>query len=513
MTLGEHDQTVLTGRHTDVGDTHDSVIDDGRSLKYIEPGAGAGAGADHEAYHDPDAYIDQAVFRHCDEKFIPDIVHIRTAPFAFSKWEFIYSTVFGSGLQPHRDPGETDRKIALGFEPVIDDHYRVIGHLGWISGSELFVPKDTIEWDSPLLHGFEQQRLEAARAPFLAIAQRAEQNPFSAFPIHPVSKPLPRGWKPTIMEQALQGPFKDVSEEQRIRDNMNFFLSGGGTAFVGRDFIHDEIASRHLQPYLRPGYRCMVLVSPDGSLQGVLGVEKINYESREERFRRIAFMVIDIAIYVWMVIDIVTISVAVMRPLVGATLRTMAEIRALKIVQREVAKVVAQNAQREAAAFWAAASATPRLFAEGEIGFWNRWITNRMRELGIPEKNIGTNIKRFKGGARLPGSAADEAPKPFNAAGTERGQNVRTVVVDGEVHEGGIEVHGSAFTDWSNFDLWNKSPNPDRIDAIIAHEWLEFGGLTHEQAILQFERSTLNISPGAKQILGQMKQQLLKLKP
>jgi hypothetical protein len=67
--LGEHDQTMLHGE-----DTHEDIHDDGRTLSYIE--YGAGAGADHDAYHNPDAYFDKSVFRYCNDKLIPDTVHI-----------------------------------------------------------------------------------------------------------------------------------------------------------------------------------------------------------------------------------------------------------------------------------------------------------------------------------------------------------------------------------------------------------------------------------------------------
>jgi hypothetical protein len=65
------------------------------------------------------------------------------------------------------------------------------------------------------------------------------------------------------------------------------------------------------------------------------------------------------------------------------------------------------------------------------------------------------------------------------------------------------------FEDWKGFDLWNKAAPADRIDAVIAHEWLEFNGLTHELAVERFEQSTLNISKKAKEILAYMKTQLI----
>src|SRR5207247_384080 len=87
-----------------------------------------------------------------------------------------------------------------------------------------------------------------------------------------------------------------------------FFLAGGGKALVGRDYIRDHTANRNFEPFLPGDYRCMVLVNPDGFLQGVLDVEKIHHESRKDEFARIAFGVIDIALAIWMIVDIATIS-------------------------------------------------------------------------------------------------------------------------------------------------------------------------------------------------------------
>jgi hypothetical protein len=539
--LGEHDHAVLTGRYGHAEDAHDSLYEDGRTLSYIEPGAGMGAGADHDAYQHPDAYSDKSVFRFCDDKLIPDTVHVRIRPFTVTKWESIYSNVFGSGTQPDWLSPTTNPGIKPSFEPVIDDSYRVIGHLGWISGSEICLPRNTVEWDSPVAHIFEERRL-VKRARLLAMHDRAERGPFSAFPIHPAEKPPPPGWKPDFWDDLRRGPLKDASEEERHLNNINYYLAGNGKAFVGRDYVYDKMPSQDFVPFLPGDYRCMALVDPDGSLQGVLSVEKVHHESRNEKILRIALEVLDIALTVWMIIDIATISVVLFRGI--ARLAARAEIRALQMAVAEGAKTAAKIAELEAKGmvlrgamagpkkaveeavekaakkavdFRLAGTTTPRQFGESQTKFWNDRIAGRMKELGIPEKNIGTKVKKFKvtksgnSGKKIGESILPEdSGGAFNPKGTERGSNVRTFVVDGEWHEGGISVHGSVFQEWNGFKIWNEAANDDRIEAIIAHEWLEFNGMTHEQAVLQFERSTLKISKKAKEILGYMKEQMMK---
>jgi hypothetical protein len=160
--MGEHDQTVLHD-----ADAHGDIHDDGRTLR---PAGLYDPEIDHQ-YDDEDRIhsIHQVapgprlrityVFRFSSEKLFPDSVHVHLRPFSVTKWESIYSTVFGSGTQPDWTSPRTDPGIAPSFAPVIDDLYRVVAHVGWISGKEICVPKGTVAWDSPVAHIFEECRL------------------------------------------------------------------------------------------------------------------------------------------------------------------------------------------------------------------------------------------------------------------------------------------------------------------------------------------------------------------
>jgi hypothetical protein len=117
--------------------------------------------------------------------------------------------------------------------------------------------------------------------------------------------------------------------------------------------------------------------------------------------------------------------------------------------------------------------------------------------LGKPKKMIGTT--------NIPGDSGEA----LNPLGTTRGQNLRTIIEDGVVHEGGISVHGSVFERWEGFDLWNDASTriEDRIDAIIAHEWMEFNELSHWETVELIEQSKLRISKRAKELLKFMRTQ------
>ena len=137
-----------------------------------------------------------------------------------------------------------------------------------------------------------------------------------------------------------------------------------------------------------------------------------------------------------------------------------------------------------ASAFWTAGEITPRAFAEAERKAWTATIKGRMKELGIPNRNIG-----IRG---IPG----ESGEGFTAEGVTRGSNVRGR---------GISVHGSVVEDWADFPEWNKASIADRIDAIIAHEWMEFNELTHWETVELVTESKLPISKNAQDLLAVMR--------
>jgi hypothetical protein len=131
-------------------------------------------------------------------------------------------------------------------------------------------------------------------------------------------------------------------------------------------------------------------------------------------------------------------------------------------------------------AFWRTGEATPRLFSVAEVETWTAKIAARMKQLGIPEANIGVR------------GIAEESGKAFTATGTMRGGNLRGR---------GISVHGSVENPWPNFPEWNAASIDARIDAVIAHEWMEFNDLTHFETVELGPESTLPISPEGRKLL------------
>jgi len=137
-------------------------------------------------------------------------------------------------------------------------------------------------------------------------------------------------------------------------------------------------------------------------------------------------------------------------------------------------------------AFWTAGEIAPRAFTAAETKTWTAKIARRMRELGIPAKNIG-----IRG---IPG----ESGEAFTAWGTSRGSNMRGL---------GISVHGSVEMNWAGFPEWNAATIDTRIDAIIAHEWMEFNELTHWETVELATESKLAITKEAKELLAAMQKQ------
>jgi hypothetical protein len=130
------------------------------------------------------------------------------------------------------------------------------------------------------------------------------------------------------------------------------------------------------------------------------------------------------------------------------------------------------------------AEAVPRKFTATETKALAEKITARMQRLGIPKENIG-----------IPGFP-NESGESFTAWGRTRGANVRGK---------GISVHGSVESNWPGFDAWNAASADDRIDAVIAHEWMEFNDLSHFETLELAEETKLPISQAAKDLLKEMK--------
>ncbi len=94
-----------------------------------------------------------------------------------------------------------------------------------------------------------------------------------------------------------------------------------------------------------------------------------------------------------------------------------------------------------------------------------------------------------------------------------RGFNPEGRTVGGNLHDerwGGIEVHPNAFDPWDELgDTWNSAGYRDRVDAVIVHEYLEFLGHTHEEALGLGHLTDLPISERARQILQRQKEVML----
>src|SRR5262245_8663115 len=118
-------------------------------------------------------------------------------------------------------------------------------------------------------------------------------------------------------------------------------------------------------------------------------------------------------------------------------------------------------------------------------------VERRMRALGIPEENIG--IKGYPGRQR-----------GYDPAEPQPGRNGRGDPEYGV--PGGITAgRGILEKSWSGggrWRQWERARFSTRIDAVIAHEWLEFGGLTHLEAAAAGPMTPLPISRGARRLLA-----------
>jgi len=489
------------GWHVD--DAHRSIHDDGRTLRPVREDEFVGVYDDFghrdlERPHDARAAF---VFR--GGKLIPDTVYIHPDRFLITGWESHYSDVFASESPKFH--------YEASFAPVVDDSWRVVGHVGWADGCDICVPGETVQKGSKFWDILAERRLGEWRQRWLDDADRFD-HALPAFGPRSAPKPPPRDprWKPSPQDEARRGPFRDPSSEFRYLHNLDYFVKGGGKALVGTYTYMEIERANNLKhswyaPYLdlkvygSSGYRFQVLVSPDGYLQAVLGIDKVRPKTRGDKIISDVLEGIDIAMTVLMIIDIITIPVALFR--LGALVAEKASIRAVEVVidreakealklaeleaRRAVPEVIGRMAGTDAAAdaFWAAGEVAPRQFTKAEEKAWTAKVADRMKKLGIPKENIG-----IRG---IPG----ESGEAFTATGSSRGANVRGR---------GISVHGNVEKDWVGFPEWNAASVDTRIDASIAHEWMEFNELTHWETVELATESRLRISKEAKELLAAM---------
>ncbi|MFF3062902.1 hypothetical protein, partial [Streptomyces sp. NPDC057909] len=123
-----------------------------------------------------------------------------------------------------------------------------------------------------------------------------------------------------------------------------------------------------------------------------------------------------------------------------------------------------------------------RSLSEGTTARLTRAIENRMEELGIPQENIGI---KFEGG------------RGFYPGGTTIGGNVPT----NRAMVGGINIDPGVLHPIPEWAEWNASSLGTRVDSVIAHEWAEFMGATHEESVQLGPTTLLNISPQARSLL------------
>jgi hypothetical protein len=545
--MGEHDQTVP---HDE--DAHQSIHDDGRTLRQ-------GGLVYNESYPKaaPEPGVKQ-VFIYRGEKLIPDTVYIHSDAFSVTGWESHYSDLFAL------EPGHPKFHYEASFTPVVDDSWRVVGHVGWADGFDICVPSDTVQKGSKFWSILRQRRLGEERQQLLDEADKFDRGPYPNSPFHAVTmsppprpKPAPcvppaptTKWKPTMWEEARSGPLKEKTIEEVYVNDLNYFVKGGGKALVGTSTYMEIERVNHLEhfragPYLdlkipgSSGYRFQVLVSPDGYLQAVLGIEEVRPKTHGDKIISDILEGIDIAMTVLMIIDIVTIPVVLFR--LGALVAERAAIRAVEAVIDREAKAVLKLAEQEAKRvlvrgamtgperaeartawaklkqkFWDAGRVPPRKQFSKELEKeWNDKIAKRMSELGIPKKDQGAGLKTIpaKGEKLYPGESGAKRLNngelgPFNPRGSERGINYRSAPATKDMYGNqlGISVHGNVFDPWEGFDLWNDPTTTDwdRIDAIIAHEWSEYNGLTHWETVELMPETKLAISPRARELSRHM---------
>ena len=222
--MGEHDQTVLHG-----DDAHGNIHDDGRTLRpagLYDPEVAAEDDG-HNNIHFRDEVMPgprlrmTPVFRYSHDELIPDILHVHLRPFSATEWESLYSTPFGTGTEPQLYHYPMWDATDPSFTPVIDESYRVVGHLGWISGEQICVPMFTVAAHSPSALVLEKARLGEDRQRLLSMHDR---DPFPAFPARR-ARPEPDS---EFWAAVRRGRLKDGSEEQRHQNNINYYLAGGG---------------------------------------------------------------------------------------------------------------------------------------------------------------------------------------------------------------------------------------------------------------------------------------------
>ena len=369
--MGDHDQLIW---HSHVDDAHRSIHDDGRTLRPVlgyEYRVVGGFGALPLFAPPRDS---RRVFLFRGQKLLPDTVDIHsTDQFDVTQWESIYSSVLTLG---HSAVSRAS------FAPIVDESYRIIGHVGWADGNDILVPEETVRNNRRFWSLLQEQRLDGLRKWLLKEADGWDRGPLAEAqryfqtrgPTSPPPPPVRLGncvyhppgisLRPTIWDQARRGPFPENTEEVAIKylNNLVDFVKGGGDAFVGRHFQKPDQAF-YLSPHPHPldgeigspkkpfssGYEFLVLVDPEGKLQGVMEIRN-NLKTEDEWVTEKAMEVLDIAdkvMTVLMVIEVAPIAVVLLRA--GVTIAKGAAIKAIRLVLDAAAKAALKRLlEREA---------------------------------------------------------------------------------------------------------------------------------------------------------------------
>lgn len=128
---------------------------------------------------------------------------------------------------------------------------------------------------------------------------------------------------------------------------------------------------------------------------------------------------------------------------------------------------------------------------ERALARYTHRIETRMRELGVPDEAIGYSPH------------AGGSGRGFHPTARGRGSNLPHD--PDSFMKSGIQVEGGFFESWDRLgDVWNRACSQDRVDAIIAHEYLEWQGLSHAEALATGPLTDLPISDRARAILKRM---------
>ena len=135
----------------------------------------------------------------------------------------------------------------------------------------------------------------------------------------------------------------------------------------------------------------------------------------------------------------------------------------------------------------------PALHASAVAREWEdvaeSYVRKRMRELGIAERRIGAP-DYDRGGER-------RAFLPDDAKGGTNDFAGRIYVDSGVLNP---QLNSEALCPEAS-TLWARSRLRDRIDAVIAHEYEESGGISHDQVVERVAETALPIGESARRIL------------